>query len=425
MLVSGVCSAQTKLKDSLLIFLNTSRQEDTSSINALNKLALYYLETADDSCLLMSEKAITLSRKMNFKKGIAEGYSNIGSFYNGKGEYQTALKNYIESFKLFESIGSKQAMSNAMNSIGNTYLGIKNKDKALESYSKSFEIASSDSNHYMMAIASIGIGNIYIEKNDPKTAMVHFLRSKNIFERSGALYPLSVCYTLIGSALVDMDRFDEAFENFDKAIIQLKKLNNSYGVAGTYELVAAAYEKQGNKNIALDFYLKAYQIFVGRKAYDNLQNVCSHISKIYKEQNKFEQALAYFEQYAQYKDSVFNSENNKQILEVEAKYENEKKQQQIELQNAKLGEQQTRQNALLVGIGVIVLVLVLLFMRYNEKQKSHKALTLANERLEMKNGIIQQKNKAITDSIVYAKRIQSTTMPSEKYIEHHLKRLNR
>ncbi len=43
--------------------------------------------------------------------------------------------------------------------------------------------------------------------------------------------------------------------------------------------------------------------------------------------------------------------------------------------------------------------------------------------LEEKNDLITEKNKEITDSIKYAKRIQQTLLPSEKYFEKHLKNL--
>jgi hypothetical protein len=45
--------------------------------------------------------------------------------------------------------------------------------------------------------------------------------------------------------------------------------------------------------------------------------------------------------------------------------------------------------------------------------------------LEEKNDLITEKNKEITDSIKYAKRIQQTLMPSEKYIEKILKNLKK
>jgi len=417
-------SNESKL-DSLKSFLNSNSKEDTTTVLTLNKIALAYMQKANDSCLLYADKAISIAQKINFIAGIADAYDRKGGFYNGKGEYKKALYFSIEGYKLFEKLNNKGAMSNLMNSIGNTYLGIKNQAKALESYTKSYAIAEQDSNKYMMAISSIGIGNIYLEKKEATQAIEYFKRSKNIFEKQNALYPLSICYTLIGNCLVELERYDEAFENFDKAVIQLKKLDNSYGMAATYEIIAAAYEKQGSKTIALDFYLKAYSIFVERQAYDNIKTVSLSISQLYQKTNNFEKALEYYTKYSNYKDSVFNIENNKQLLEIEGKYESEKKQQQIELQEAKLSQQQTRQNALIVGMVVVAFVLLLLYIRYSEKQKSNKVLSVANERLEIKNGIIEQKNKEITDSIEYAKRIQTTILPSEKYILQELKRLNK
>jgi hypothetical protein len=45
--------------------------------------------------------------------------------------------------------------------------------------------------------------------------------------------------------------------------------------------------------------------------------------------------------------------------------------------------------------------------------------------LEEKNDLITEKNKEITDSIKYAKRIQQTLLPSEKYIDKSLKQLKK
>jgi tetratricopeptide (TPR) repeat protein len=410
--------------DSLKKHLKDFPTEDTSAVHTLNKISLAYMHKANDSCLLFADKAIALATKIGYTAGVADGYDRKCGFYNGKGEYKKGLYYSIEGYKLFEKLKDKRAMSNLMNSIGNTYLGLKNNEKALESYLKSYEIAAQDSSKYMMAISSIGIGNIYLDRKEAAKAIDYFKRSKAIFEKQNALYPLSICYTLIGNCLVELERYDEAFDNFDKAVIQLKELDNSYGIASTYEIIAAAYEKQGSKTIALDFYEKAYAIFVERKAYDNIKNVCLNISNLYSKIFNFEKALEYYVHYSNYKDSVFNVESNKQVLEIEGKYESEKQLQQIELQEAKLSQQQTRQTVLIIGIGVAILLMLLFFFRFYEKQKSNKALSIANENLESKNDIILLKNKEITDSIEYAKRIQNTLLPSEKYIWQTLKRLN-
>ena len=64
---------------------------------------------------------------------------------------------------------------------------------------------------------------------------------------------------------------------------------------------------------------------------------------------------------------------------------------------------------------VLVLALVL-FNRYRVKQK-------ANLQLEKAYYLIEEKNKDITASIKYAKRIQDSLLPSEKYLSRILKKL--
>jgi hypothetical protein len=69
-------------------------------------------------------------------------------------------------------------------------------------------------------------------------------------------------------------------------------------------------------------------------------------------------------------------------------------------------------------------------MRENEKLIREQNAMLERKvkertaELEEQKDIIEEKNKEITDSIKYAKRIQSTLLPSEKYIEKNLDKLN-
>ncbi|HWY10191.1 MAG TPA: hypothetical protein VN026_02645 [Bacteroidia bacterium] len=62
-------------------------------------------------------------------------------------------------------------------------------------------------------------------------------------------------------------------------------------------------------------------------------------------------------------------------------------------------------------------VLFYVFRYFRQGSEDHE------KELEEKNDLITEKNKEITDSIKYAKRIQQTLMPNEKQIEKNLKRL--
>jgi len=408
----GVCSNPV---DSLRILLTAKNITDTSRVNLLNAIADNFEESAADSCVYYGKKALELARSVNYLKGCGKAYNSIGSYYNGKGEYRLALANFIEGYKTYEKLNDKRAMSNLMNSMGNTYMGINNTAKALDAYTKSYEIASLDSNKYMMGISSIGLGNMHLLHKNATQALDYFLRAKTIFQKApNALYPLAVSYTLIGNVFVELNQFDEAFINFKKAVEQLQTLHNTYGIAATYRVIGEAYKKQGDLNKSLEYFEKSFTVFTERKAYDDLKNVSLDISDVYKRKHNFEKALEYYTKYTGFKDSIFNTENNKQLLEVETKYQTGKKEQEIEVQKLKLKEQQFQRNALVVGVIVIILMLVLVYNRYSVKRKANTSLSKVNSDLELKNTIIEQKNVEITDSIKYARRIQNAILPSRE-----------
>ncbi|MEW6467331.1 MAG: 7TM-DISM domain-containing protein [Bacteroidota bacterium] len=75
-----------------------------------------------------------------------------------------------------------------------------------------------------------------------------------------------------------------------------------------------------------------------------------------------------------------------------------------------------------LDIGFIFMMSLILGSRFS--LQFVKVETLQQE-LEQQKGILEEKNKSITDSITYARRIQSSLMPSAKYIERVLRKLNR
>lgn len=440
LLIVLVCSILslngTNVLDSLRQKLAYNNIPDTTRINTNNNIALYLMEQANDSCLYYANSALVLSQKVNYLNGIGKSYNTIGEYFNSKGDYEKALENFINAYKIYEKNKNRKAMSNLMNSIGNTYLGIDNQKKALEAYTQSYEIAYQDSNKYMMGISSIGLGNIYLLKKDGNQAIYFFTRAKNVFEKPPiALYPLSVSYTLIGDAFVELNKYDEAFVNFNKAVEQLKTLNNTYGIAATYQVMGEAYKKQKNLNKALEYFLKSFPIFEERKAYDDLKHLSLNISQVYKQQHNFEKALEYSDKYISFKDSVLSVEKNKQLLEVETKYETDKKEQQnliLKKQNDLSNERIQRQSIIsyfIIGSLIISLLFgVFMYRVYSQKKKAHQLITKQKEQVEQKQReiefqkqVIELKQKEIVDSINYAKRIQYALLANDKLLMENLK----
>lgn len=79
---------------------------------------------------------------------------------------------------------------------------------------------------------------------------------------------------------------------------------------------------------------------------------------------------------------------------------------------------QAHRNMYFVVTGLIIIIALIAIKLLQTNRKNNKILKAQKE-------IIEEKNKDITDSIYYARRIQRSLLPPEKYIQKNLDRLKK
>ncbi|MBL7899682.1 MAG: SpoIIE family protein phosphatase, partial [Crocinitomicaceae bacterium] len=72
---------------------------------------------------------------------------------------------------------------------------------------------------------------------------------------------------------------------------------------------------------------------------------------------------------------------------------------------------------LFAGIAVCVIVGLLLLRGFLQKKKDHEIIAQQKKEVEHQKHIVEEKNKEITDSINYAKRIQEAILPGESLLK--------
>ena len=65
-----------------------------------------------------------------------------------------------------------------------------------------------------------------------------------------------------------------------------------------------------------------------------------------------------------------------------------------------------------------------IFRSYQQKKKANELITKQRDEVELQKQLIEEKQKEILDSIHYAKRIQLSLLPTEKYIDKIFKKNN-
>jgi len=410
--VTSFVSAQKDATTDSLLNLLSQKITDTTKVNVLNDLAQKVVDFPDSSYRYASV-ALELAQKINFKRGLARSYSRMGEVYNAKGNYNLALKNLHESYRIYDELGNKKRMSIVMNSIGNTHLGNRDNNKALESFRKCYQIGLEINDNTSLALSSFGVGNIFGELGIIDSATKYLNYALSAFSKEKNKYGEAMTFALIGQLENREKKYAESLHSLNKSMKLFKEINQMYGVGVVSQSLGKTYYDSGDNKNALKNYLEAFDVHLKRNAFDNIKETCQEISLVYKKLGDYKSSLAYHELYVFYKDSVFNEKSRKQLLEIETQYQTQNKEKEIQLKNLELEKSndaiKSRTIILFVFIFVSLIFLIMAFFVY----KQYKQKKIANIRIMKQKDVIEAKNKSITDSIRYAQYIQESILPDD------------
>jgi tetratricopeptide (TPR) repeat protein len=105
--------------------------EGNEKVDAINKLALASFQSCPDSTLNLAAKAIQLSQELNYKKGIADGYFNIGNAFFIIDSLKQSVSYYLDALSIYEDLPPSIEMGLLLCQQGNLNYMTDRLDKAI------------------------------------------------------------------------------------------------------------------------------------------------------------------------------------------------------------------------------------------------------------------------------------------------------
>ena len=187
----------------------------------------------------------------------------------------------------------------------------------------------------------------------------------------------------------------------------------------------------GNWKLAIDWCQKGLKLAIRNNSpLAEIKANCSCLADAYAMGGNFKEAYQYHLQFIAARDTLDNKERNEAITRKEIEYNYDKKatadsvrnvakekvhKAEILAHNAQTKQDKILRYSLFIGLSLVIVFAVFIFNRFKLTKKQNLIIQLQKEEVE-------EKNKHITDSIHYAKRIQDALLPSEKYINRSLKK---
>ncbi len=368
------------------------------------------------------DKALQIALELGSKSVIANCYISIGLVYNSQGDYAPAIENFQKALKIKEEENDQYGIYKCLMNIGNVHVSQGNSELGLEYYKKSIKIAESLMDESGISNCFVNIGNILDTEGKYLLAIEYYQKALKINEKLDDKYLVATCLVNLGNSYLNIGNNKLALEYLFKAIEIKQELNEKEGLSLIYASIASLKYKENKYNEAIVYAQKAYNLAVEIGVKENAKNASEVLAYSYAVIANYKAAYEYHKKFKLYNDSIFNEESSKQVKQMEARYQNEKKQQQIELQDIQLdkkevevSKQRTQKLAFVVGFVLMLVLALVIFKNYKEKKKANILLFSQRDEIEKQRDEITVQKKEITDSIHYAKRIQNALLMQDEF----------
>ncbi len=461
LLPAAFCQKPTSKIDSLLNLLKTDKP-DTNKVTHLFKLCSEFENIGlYDTAIQYGNCALQLAQQLNFKKGIADSYSNIGIVYYYQGNYSKTIEDWLQALKIDEEQKNKKGMATHLGNIGIVYNEQGDYSKALEYYFKALKMAEDIGYKKLQAGNLSNIGSVYYIQGDYLKALEYDFKAleidKNKESTATELGNIGIVYLKKGDYL-------KALEYTHKALKIDEELKNKEGIAEELTSIGGIYQLKKNLPQALDYYSKSLKMaeemgykqlqatnlsnigtlyittgkFKAAEQYlkraittnesigtlNGLLNVEESLSQLYDTTGRFKEALIHYKKAIALKDTLFSQENKKQLVRKEMKFEFDKKEAITKAENEKqqaIAEEKSRKQKIIIWSVAFGLLLVVVFagfifrsLRITRKQKNIIEL--------QKNEVSKQKDIADSQRII-AEELREISEKQKHIVEEKQKEI--
>jgi serine phosphatase RsbU (regulator of sigma subunit) len=413
--------SESILENALKDEVNGSRR-----IKILNALCWKCFNSVPQKALEYAKAQIPLAEKMKDKEALAAGYTNMGFLYSSLGDYEKSITFLLKALKIEEETKDTADIAVCMNGIGSLYFSMANYPKALEYMFKTLKMDSLLGNKNNLSTHYGNIGICYVNLNQYDKALKYLLRCESLCKEFGQNQSSA---NLLNTGIVYQKKGEigKALEYLQNAIKEAEREKDVSSIASVNIALGDLYIQMKEYDKAIKFAEQALSISKENKIIEYEIQALKTLAYANSSLKKYQKAFEYHEQFSDLKDTLLTEQNGRVIAEMNTKYDTDKKEKQIEIQNLTLTQQDLELNKRKIiiystagGIVLLVLLSFFIFRGYQQKKLANIELMEKNGIIEEKSRIVEEQHKDIIDSINYAKRIQQAVLSEEEHISEHL-----
>lgn len=391
--------------------------------------ALLFLKSDFEESRTWLNKAVQLAQEADAKFQEAKALNLLGLIDREKLNYKQSLDYLNRSLEIYRQLDIREEMTGVMHNLAFLYTEMNDKASALEIYHQVLEEEIKAGNNYGIARTANNLGYLYTDLDKLERAQEYYKLAVDKSKKINNLNYLASAYHGLGNVWKLKKKPYRALDFYRKAIGINRKLQNLFWLGNNYNNIAylyfdqndiqkailyndsaiAIYEKIGlaeEKYISLsrkaDYYFELGNYRKSESIYRRMLKISDSLApispvqvywgmyKIYRQRDNPNEALNWLEKYKATADSLDELEDEKLVMEVEARYdlkrmkaENDHLREQNQLKQKVIASRSTLFVVSLVFVLILAIITVLLY-------RSRRKLRLALNELKGKNAEIEK-----------------------------------
>lgn len=325
-----------------------------------------------DSAKLLPNELIKSAEKKNDGKVYVEAKIALGRIEGDKGNNVVAFKLYQEALAKAEFIHDKSLIAHIYKNTGALYVSWKKFKDALDYYNKAEALAKDVNDVELMADCQNNKGTVYEQLLLYDKAVITYKNAYDIYSTKGISAKIAMALSNLAIVYKFQKNYDESLKYNFKAIELSVKTGDEWMQAATYNNIGNLYGEIGNYQLAMKYCERALEIAKKIDAIEIIESTYDSMSDAAKTAGNYKAALTYQKLFTEYNNKFINSENTKQLSELNIKFETEKKQKLIQQQQFEISQKNHWLYGSLIFLFFIMIVSYL-FVR-NTKYKQEKNL---------------------------------------------------
>lgn len=379
--------------------------------NQLGRFQFYASQLDSASYFFENTKAIL--KKLNDNKRIAVVNISLGAIHLRQGDYNKTISTLTESARYFEKSKDSLNAAKCYSNMASAFAELELFPKAIEYSEKALQIFKHLNQTHFTIITLPNLATQYYKNGDTLRAIDYNDQAERLANEIGDKRSLSIIYNNLGDLYLDKD--SEKAKTYLEKTIQLKnELNLRSGIEVAQSNLGYIHLKKGNYNAAISNFKAAASKIKGKQlvfVYNNLRDA-------YKGSGNMKMALEYAEKSSKLNDSILSSESQKNFLEIQTKYETEKKEHeilQLKTDNLTANYKRKQNRNLLIGsLSALALTLILIYvLQKNAKRKRiimEQDLTIQEQAFHQ---LLKSQELEGIDAIINAQEIERSKMAAD------------